>query len=115
MRSTIPLACAALALSVVTARAVPVAGAPTRSGSVLLISGGCGPFGHRGFDGECHRNHGPGFDGRPFFGGRPRDDGDRGGGFDRRGDFDRRDGFERRDGFDRRREIRPRIEQGNED
>lgn len=100
-----------LVLSMGAAQAMPGPGAigPGRTDAVMPVADGCGPFGHRGFDGECRRNRGPGFGGPPFFGGHRRDFDDR------RDGFNRRERFDRRDGFDRRREFRRRMERDDDD
>ncbi len=69
------LAAGGLALAgAMPADAMPAAGAtaplPLASASqpeVTLVSGGCGPFRHRGFNGFCYP--GGGFYGRGFYGG----------------------------------------------
>ena len=91
MRHYFVAAAAAVSLlgSAVAAQAFSPAPVSQTSG-VILISGGCGPFAHRGFNGECYPNHGRDFD-RPRF-----RDGE--GRFDRHRDFDRRERFGRDDG-----------------
>ncbi len=59
---------ASLMVSVGAAQAFPVAPTDTLTAApdITLVSGGCGPFGHRGFYGGCRPNGGPGFYGRPY-------------------------------------------------
>ena len=79
---------AALTLSIGAAQAFPIApAASVQAGpEVTLVSGGCGPYRHRGPYGGC-RPGGGGFIGRPFGYGGPRYFGHRRvyGGFHRRG------------------------------
>lgn len=58
-----------LGLGTANADAVPFAAATGLSDipAVTLVSGGCGPFGHRNYFGEC-RPGGGGFYGRPAYG-----------------------------------------------
>jgi len=42
------------------AQAAPIAPLPTPDASIVMVSGGCGPFGHRGPFGGCRAN-GPRF------------------------------------------------------
>ena len=60
-------AASVLSLIGVTAEALPIqpVGAASTSPEVTLISGGCGPYGHRGYYGHCRP--GGGFYGRPFY------------------------------------------------
>lgn len=107
-----------LVLSLGTAQAMPKAGsiAAAPSNAAMPVADGCGPFGHRGFDGECHRNRGPGIGIPPIFGGHRRDfDDDRRQGFNRRDDFHRRDEVDRRDGLDRPRPFQRRIERDDDE
>lgn len=72
MRKMLGLAAGAtllLGLATAGADALPLAAAPGPSDApaVTLVSGGCGPFGHRNPFGECRP--GGGFRGGPGFGG----------------------------------------------
>ncbi len=86
-------AVAAITLMGGAAQAMPM---PSTSGSTLpgitLVADGCGPYAHRGDDGDCHRNRGPAVFGVPIFGG------------------ERHDGYDRRDEFRRRERDRRRFE-----
>lgn len=55
--------------SMSVAEAMPIAPAATfdDAPAITLVSGGCGPFGHRGFYGGCRPNGGYGYYGRPRF------------------------------------------------
>ena len=72
MRTTIltSIIAGTIALAAAPASAAPVGGAqplPLASAQpdVTPVSGGCGPFRHRGFNGFCYP--GGGFYGRPFY------------------------------------------------
>jgi hypothetical protein len=88
---------ATLSLSGLAANAFPASRVITGAGvpAITLVSGGCGPYAHRGDDDECHPNRRVVIPfGDRFLGNRD--------GFDGRDRYRRHDEFDHRDGFDYR-------------
>ena len=78
----IVLTVASLLMSLATAEALPLSplSDAATTADVIPVSGGCGRYAHRGFDGFCRPNGGPFFYGHPYWGyrryyGPPRFDG----------------------------------------